>query len=160
MLSNLMSESCRFAFAVHILAMLAHRRGGGVTSELIAGSVNTNPVVVRRILSSLRRAGLVRCAKGAHGGATLCRAPETIGLDEIHRAMEPQRSLGGKQHRPNLRCPVARQIKRVLEDVYSSAQRALNASLAERTLADALEPAGRSTAAPRRRAAARSRKAA
>ncbi len=134
-----MAESCRFAFAVHILAVLAQHRGHGVTSDVLAGSVNTNPVVVRRILSSLRRAGLVCCAKGCGGGATLCREPETIPLDEIYRAIEPQRSLAGKRHQPNLRCPVGRQIKRVLEEVYSSAQCALEASLAERTLADALE---------------------
>ncbi len=133
-----MAESCRFAFAVHILAMLADQPGRGVTSDYLAGSVNTNPVVVRRIISSLRRAGLVCCAKGAGGGATLCRDPESIRLDEIYRAIEPQRSLKANRHRPNLRCPVARQIKRVLEDVYASAQRALEASLAERTLADAL----------------------
>lgn len=134
-----MAESCRFAFAVHILAVLAHHRGCGVTSDVLAGSVNTNPVVVRRILSSLRRAGLVCCAKGCGGGATLCREPESIALDEIYRAIEPQRSLAGKRHHPNLHCPVGRQIKRVLEEVYSSAQCALEASLAERTLADALQ---------------------
>lgn len=133
-----MAESCRFAFAVHILAVLAHQRGHGVTSDVLAGSVNTNPVVVRRILSSLRRAGLVCCAKGCGGGATLCRDPESITLDEIYRAIEPQRSLAGKRHHPNLRCPVGRQIKRVLENVYSAAQTALEASLAERTLADAI----------------------
>src|SRR5258708_35279910 len=114
-----MAESCRFAFAVHILAMLAHRPGRGVTSEYLAGSVNTNPVVVRRVISSLRRAGLVCCAKGAGGGATLCREPETIGLDEIYRAIEPARSLATKRHRPNLRCPVARQVKTVLQEVYA-----------------------------------------
>lgn len=134
-----MAESCRFAFAVHILVVLAHQRGHGVTSELLAGSVNTNPVVVRRILSSLRRAGLVCCAKGCGGGATLCRDPQSITLDEIYRAIEPQRSLAGKRHQPNVECPVGRQIKRVLEEVYSAAQTALEASLAERTLADALE---------------------
>ena len=147
-----MAESCRFAFAVHILAMLTRRRGRGVTSEFIAGSVNTNPVVVRRILSSLRRAGLVCCAKGAGGGATLCRTPETIGLDEIYRAMEPQRSFAGGRHRPNLDCPVARRVKTVLEEVYFSAQQALETSLAKRTLAD--------TVRSRRRSARRVRKAA
>ncbi|MGB8166181.1 MAG: Rrf2 family transcriptional regulator [Chthoniobacteraceae bacterium] len=154
-----MAESCRFAFAVHILAVLAHQRGHGVTSDMLAGSVNTNPVVVRRILSSLRRAGLVCCAKGCGGGATLCRDPETIALDEIYRAIEPQRSLAGKRHHPNLRCPVGRQIKRVLEEVYSSAQCALEASLAERTLADALENIGDAPPAPRK-APRSSRKAA
>jgi Rrf2 family protein len=134
-----MAGSCRFAFAVHILAVLAYRRGGGISSDLLAGSVNTNPVVVRRIVSSLRRAGLVCCAKGAGGGATLCREPRTIHLDEIYRAIEPPRSLSASRHRPNLRCPVGRGIKRVLEEVHADAQRALEKSLAGRTLADALE---------------------
>jgi len=152
-----MAESCRFAFAVHILAVLAHRRGGGgVTSELLAASVNTNPVVVRRVMSTLRRAGLVCCAKGTGGGATLCRDPETIHLDEIYRAMEPQRSMAANRHRPNLRCPVGRGIKRMLAEVHAAAQEALEASLAERTLADALEhvaPAPSAAAAPRIRKA-------
>jgi Rrf2 family protein len=155
-----MAESCRFAFAVHILAMLAHQPGRGLTSDLLAGSVNTNPVVVRRILSSLRHAGLVCCAKGAGGGATLCRAPESIGLDEIYRAMEPLRSFASSRHHPNLRCPVARGIKRVLEDVYSSAQQAFEASLAERTLADALGDLEPTPPSPTRRPRVRSRKTA
>lgn len=134
-----MAESCRFAFAVHILAMLAHHPDGGLTSDRLAGSVNTNPVVVRRLLSALRQAGLVSCAKGAGGGASLTRAPKKIGLDEIYRAIEPERSLAGKRHHPNRRCPVGREIKFVLEEVYAAAQRALEASLAKRTLADAVK---------------------
>jgi len=108
-------------------------------------------VVVRRIISSLREAGLVCCAKGAGGGATLCRDPETIGLDEIYRAIEPERSLATKRHRPNLRCPVARQVKQVLETVYASAQEAFEASLAERTLADTLQVRETKPARPIRR---------
>jgi len=134
-----MAESCRFAFAVHILAMLAHQPEGGVNSERIAGSVNTNPVVVRRILSALKHAGLVCCVKGAGGGASLARPPKEIGLDAIYRAIEPERSLAGKRHHPNRRCPVGREIKSVLEEVYAAAQGALEASLAKRTLADAVK---------------------
>jgi Rrf2 family protein len=119
--------------------------------------VNTNPVVVRRILSALRQAGLVRCVKGAGGGASLARAPRSIRLDEIHRAIEPQRSLAGKKHHPNLRCPVGREIKVVLEEVYAAAERALEVSLAKRTLADAVK--GIPQAASGRVPAAQSRKA-
>jgi len=134
-----MAESCRFAFAVHILAVLAHHPGRGVTSDSLARSVNTNPVVVRRIVSTLRQAGLVCCSKGAGGGATLCRQPETIRLDEVYRAIEAPQTLTARRHRPNLGCPVARKIKIMLEEVYASAQQPMEASLAQRTLADALE---------------------
>lgn len=131
-----MAASCRFAFAVHILAVLALKRGGGVTSEALAGSVNTNPVVIRRVLSTLRRAGFVCCAKGAGGGATLCRPPEEIPLDVIYRTVEPAASFSAHPHEPNQRCRVGRQIALVLDEVFSSARQALEAALAQRTLAD------------------------
>ncbi|OQC68483.1 MAG: putative HTH-type transcriptional regulator YwnA [Verrucomicrobia bacterium ADurb.Bin006] len=50
----------RFTVAIHVLCLLAHSQGQALTSEYIAGSVNTNPVVIRRLLAALRRAGLVR----------------------------------------------------------------------------------------------------
>lgn len=132
-----MAASCRFAFAVHILAVLAlKKRDGGVTSETLAGSVNTNPVVIRRVLSTLRQAGFVCCAKGAGGGATLCVPPEKIPLDAIYRAVEPGSSFSVHPHAPNQRCPVGRQIELVLEDVFSSAHRAWEASLSRHTLAE------------------------
>jgi len=51
-----MRKSSRFVVAAHSLAMLAYSKGEALTSDYIAGSVNTNPVVVRRILSMLARA--------------------------------------------------------------------------------------------------------
>jgi Rrf2 family protein len=151
-----MAASCRFAFAVHILAVLALKRGGGVTSELLAGSVNTNPVVIRRILSELRKAGLVCCAKGAGGGATLCLSAEKVSLAAIFRAVEPGAGFSAHPQSPNKRCPVGRQIEVVLDDVFSSAQRALEAELARRSLAEVVAAMAEETPPPR----SRSRKAA
>ena len=74
--------------------MLASKReGGGVCSDALAGSVNTNPVVIRRLLSQLRKAGLVTTQKGSCGGATLCASPEEISLDAVYRAVEPMASF-------------------------------------------------------------------
>ena len=74
-----MASSCRFAFAVHVLAVLALKReGGGVCSDRLASSVNTNPVIIRRLITRLRLAGLVCTQKGAGGGASLCQEPEDI----------------------------------------------------------------------------------
>lgn len=156
-----MATSCRFAFAVHILALLAHRRAtGGACSDLLAGSVNTNPVVIRRLLSRLRRAGLVKTQKGASGGAALCGPPESIPLDAVYRAIEPAPSFGSHRNKPNQRCPVGAGIERVLDEVFASAQSALEAALAERSLRDVLD--AMAAAAPPRRATSRasSRKAA
>ncbi|MEA3211992.1 MAG: hypothetical protein QOE70_5049 [Chthoniobacter sp.] len=145
-----MASSCRFAFAIHILAVLALKREGGVTSDCLAASVNTNPVVIRRVVSTLRRAGLVCCAQGAGGGATLCRAPESIGLDEVYRAVEPLTAFSGHPHQPDLRCPVGRQIKVVLEEIHASAHQAFAAALAERTLAEVVAMLTESPRPPRR----------
>ncbi len=131
-----MAASCRFAFAVHILAVLALKRGRGATSDVLAGSVNTNPVVVRRLLPVLRQAGFICCAKGAGGGATLCCPPEEIALDAIYRAVEPAATFSAHPHTPDQRCKVGRQIELVLDEVFSSAQTALESALARRTLAD------------------------
>ena len=152
-----MAASCRFAFAVHILAVLALKHEGGVTSEVIAGSVNTNPVIIRRVLSTLRRAGFVCCAKGAGGGATLCCPPERISLDAIYRAVEPDASFSVHPQEPNQRCPVGRQIQLVLDEVFSSAQRAFESALAQRTLAEVVARMAEETPPMPR---ARSRKAA
>ena len=137
--TSLVMASCRFAFAVHILAVLAYKEGVGATSELLGRSVNTNPVVVRRILSELRRAGLVLTHKGAGGGARLSRPPQEISLAEIYRAVEHGPSFSMHPHPPNPRCPVGHKIEAVLAEVFTAAQEALARELDRRTLAELLE---------------------
>ncbi|HEU0301350.1 MAG TPA: Rrf2 family transcriptional regulator, partial [Longimicrobium sp.] len=85
--------SSRMAVAVHVLAYLAWRRDEPITSERMASSVNTNPVVVRRIMGSLRNAGLVSVQPGVGGGAQLAREPEDITLLEVYRAVEEKEEL-------------------------------------------------------------------
>ena len=134
-----MAASCRFAFAVHVLAVLALRGDEAVTSEKLAQSVNTNAVVIRRILADLRRAGLVCTCKGAGGGAWLTLTPEEIRLDEVYRAMESCPSFSLHPHQPNQRCLVGRRIEEVLTGVFNSAQAAFEEALSRRTLAEVLE---------------------
>lgn len=137
--ARFMAATCRFAFAVHILAVLAYKQAAGVNSDSLAGSVNTNPVVVRRILSELRRAGLVKTLRGTGGGSRLSRAPSEISLDSIYRALDCGPSFASHPQQPNQRCPVGRKIEAVLTAVFNSAQTALEQALAGRTLADVLE---------------------
>jgi Rrf2 family protein len=153
-----MAESCRFAFAIHILSVLALREKEGVTSRTLAGSVNTNPVVIRRIVSSLQNAGLVKTSKGAGGGVTLAAPAAAIALDSVYRAIAETPSFGQHRTKPNVRCPVGANIQRVLDEVFGSAQEALEAALAERTLADVVsEMVPAPATAPRRRPGAKTR---
>ncbi|MDF2718835.1 MAG: Rrf2 family transcriptional regulator, partial [Paenibacillus sp.] len=81
-----MAINSRFAVGVHILSLLEINKEGRNTSEYIAGSVNTNPVVVRRITGMLSKAGLVRTSPGV-AGATLARPIEEITLYDVYKAV-------------------------------------------------------------------------
>lgn len=134
-----MTISSRFAVAVHILTLLETGRGEPLTSEYMAGSVNTNPAVVRRILSMLARAGLTRARMGAGGGTVLARPAEEITLRDVYRAVECQSHLFALHHeKPNPKCPIGRNIQAVLERATGAAQSALEKELGERTLADVM----------------------
>src|SRR5687768_3745505 len=113
--------SSRVAVAVHILAYLAWRRGEPSTSERIAGSVNTNPVVVRRIMGALREAGLVQAQPGAGGGATLLRGPGEITLRDVYRAVEDGGELFSVHADPCQHCGIGSNIRQVLRGVFCRA---------------------------------------
>ncbi|MBI1779145.1 MAG: Rrf2 family transcriptional regulator [Proteobacteria bacterium] len=130
-----MSSNCRFAMATHIMAILALKADGPTTSEFMAGSINTNPVVVRRLIAALGRAGLVHAQRGAAGGVTLAKQPDRIRLWDIHEAVEANDSFAVHQH-PNDACPVGRKIQRVLAQVRSRTEQALKAELSHITVAD------------------------
>ena len=134
-----MSRNCRFAVAVHIATLLAHTGEKPATSEWIAGSVNTNPVVVRRILASLARAGLVRSQRGTAGGSLLARPAEQITLRDVYLAVAEEDAAPPVHHQPpNDACPVGANIIAILVDELSRADAAKEAELAKTTVAGVL----------------------
>ena len=155
-----MAANCRFAFAVHILSVLALKKNEDVTSDVLAGSVNTNPVVIRRIVSALQQAGLVATVKGARGGVKLAESPQHISLGAVYRAMGSPANLSGHRHEPNQRCPVGRNIVLVLDEVFASAQAALDDALSRRTIADVVETISHESDPAPRAKKVRARKAA
>lgn len=124
--------------AVHVLAVLAYKEGEPVTSGLLASSVNTNPVVIRRLLLLLQEAALVETRKGAGLGSRLRRPPERINLGDVYRAVETEDSFVFPSRKPNRECPVGQCIQTALENVFVSAERALERELSKTTLADIL----------------------
>ena len=132
-----MQISSRFSVAVHVLSLLALPEQDGVplTSERMAGSVNTNPVVIRRILGQLKKAGLVE-VRPASGGTFLTRQPATITLLEVYRAVEvvEEGQLFSVHDKPNPACLVGRHIQSALDDTLQRAQTALERVLAHTTL--------------------------
>src|SRR5580704_17212767 len=124
-----MRTSCRFAMAVHVLAVLAYKEGDRVTSAALAGSVNTNPVIIRRLLLALQHAKLVETNKGVGAGSRLSRSPRRINLAEIYRAVEACEPVASPSREPNQDCPVGHIMRATLEKVFASAQKALERDL-------------------------------
>ena len=125
--------------AVHVLAVLAYKEGDRITSTFLAGSVNTNPVIIRRLLLDLQRARLIETSKGAGSGSRLSRAPGRINLGEIYRAVEESESFARPSGKPNEACPVGQCMREALDKIFSSAQSALEADLEKTTLAGLIE---------------------
>ncbi|HEY9855585.1 MAG TPA: Rrf2 family transcriptional regulator [Stenomitos sp.] len=133
-----MSISSRFVVAVHILTLLETSGGKPTTSDWIAGSVNTNPAVVRRLLSMLAKADLTTSQLGTGGGALLARPASDITLLEVYRAVDEGELFALHNEAPNPACPVGRNIQAALQDTLTSAQRALEAELSHQTIAGVL----------------------
>ncbi|MGK7867296.1 Rrf2 family transcriptional regulator [Falsiroseomonas sp. E2-1-a20] len=130
----------RFAVAVHILLLLATAPGGQLTSGRLAESVGTNPVVIRRLAGQLARAGLIRIRRGP-GGAELAKAPEDITLGQIWQAMRRKGLPLLPVHRGTTRTETgpAGPIPALLRQAFDSAEAAMEADLAQVTLANLRE---------------------
>lgn len=146
--------SSRFAVAVHVLTLMAWADDEPLKSDYVACSVNTNPVVIRRILCALGRAGLVTSQTGAAGGSRLARPPAEITLSEVYRAVEPREIFSMHRQRPSRDCPVGMNIEGVLANVLTEVDGAVERVLSEMTVAGvvkALEPDARAAAAKKKR---------
>ncbi|WP_374719063.1 Rrf2 family transcriptional regulator [Parageobacillus toebii] len=145
-----MKISSRFTVAVHILSLLALEKNAHCTSEWIAGSVNTNPVVVRRVIGQLKKAGLVQVRPGT-GGAFLTKDTQEITLLDIYRAVEvvEEGELFQIHEHPNPQCPVGANIQAVLEVILHRAQAAMENVLREIRLHDIVTTLAQKIAANR-----------
>jgi Rrf2 family protein len=125
--------------AVHVLSFLAYKEGDRVTSQCLAGSVNTNPVIIRRLLLDLQRARLIDTNKGVGAGSRLSRSPRRINLAEVYRAVEACEAFANPSRKPNSDCPVGHIMRQTLEKIFVSAQHALERDLEKTSLADVID---------------------
>lgn len=122
--------------AVHIMTALAFL-GEKATSEMLANTVNTNPVVIRRLVGELARAGLVHTERGQSGGFSLARSASTISLLDIYRAVMPDTELMPLHENPeNRKCPVSCNVRSALAAHLDRAQGVYERELQKVMLAD------------------------
>ncbi len=123
----------QFTFAVHIMTALAFANEK-MDSGALAASVNTNPVVVRRLLLALRRAKLIETYAGKNGGAKLRRKPSQISLVDIYDAVEPRPVIALNERQALRQCDVSCHMKRIMRSVAESTEDAVRKHLRRITL--------------------------
>ena len=128
----------RFTIALHIFACVdVFKDEYKVTSEFLAGSINTNPVIIRKILSQLKNAGLITVARGT-GGIELTRDLSEITFFDVYEAVGAVENgdLFHFHDSPNTQCPVGRNIHALLDDKLKAIQSAMEDEMRKFTLLD------------------------
>lgn len=127
-------NNTRFATAIHIMTLLAKSPQEWLTSDWIAGSINVNPVIVRKEIGVLKEAGLIVSRQGKEGGSRLSRNPETIYISEIYSAVKNTEVLGKKNQNPNPACEVGREINNHLDNLFVETDKLVLNFLGDKTL--------------------------
>jgi Rrf2 family protein len=128
--------SVQFTVAAHLMTALAFWSGEGIPSTMLAESVNTDPSFVRKSLSKLAKAGLVRTRRGKNGASTLARPAKQITLLDIYRASEAPQAFAIHGYPAKKGCAVSCNIKEGLQSVLQRGQKSFEKTLAGITLAD------------------------
>lgn len=134
-----MSISSRFSVGIHILTLIGMYKDEALSSENIAGSVNTNPVVIRKIIGMLKNAGLINVKPGI-AGAELSKELSEITLLDVYKAVNvvQEKELFSVHEQPNPACYVGRNIQSTIIPIFFKAQHALEAELESVTLKDVI----------------------
>lgn len=133
-----MQISSKFTVALHIFTCVdAFGNEYKITSDFLAGSINTNPVIIRKILSQLKNAGLIMVARGT-GGVEITRPLNEITFYDVYEAIDPVENgdLFSFHAGPNPQCPVGRNIHVLLDDKLKAVQLAMENEMKKYTLDD------------------------
>jgi Rrf2 family protein len=138
-----MAVTCKFATGVHVLVLLGSEPDTRQTSTDIALKLDTNPVVVRRVLASLQQAKLIETQKGPNGGSKLLKSPKAITLADVYKAAET--GLFSLFHTPNVRAAAALRVNGALEKIFSGSMTALMDEFEKTSLSQVLMRVAKTT---------------
>ena len=126
----------KFSVAVHILILISEAPNP-LNSDQIAGSVGTNASYIRKILSLLKKSGMIHSHRGV-SGYELTTTPDRITLLAIYQSVmvEPQIHLLDIHQNPNDQCVVGRHIRPMLTEMFEGIEESFARELSQRTLAD------------------------
>ena len=135
-----MQISSRFTIAIHIFACIeTFEKEYKVTSDFLESSVNVNPVIIRKLLAQLKKAGLIAVRRGS-GGASIAKPLEDITFLDVYRAVDcvEQGTLFHFHENPNRQCPVGKNIHKILDDKLQRVQNAMENEMKKITMADVI----------------------
>ena len=132
-----MQISSRFTIAIHIITCIeTFKDEYKTTSDFLAASVNVNPVIIRRILQQLKKAGIVETKRGS-GGAYAAKPLDEITFYDVYKAVDcVENDLFHFHENPNTKCPVGRNIHFVLDNRLRDVQNTMENKLKEMNLSD------------------------
>lgn len=136
-----MQISSRFTIAVHIFACIdTFEKEQKITSDFLSTSIQVNPVIIRKILSSLKKSQLLNVQRGT-GGTTIAKPLDQITLYDIYQSVEciENGELFHFHENPNLGCPVGRNIHHILDDKLLRVQKAMENELKSITLKEVID---------------------
>ncbi|WP_026673394.1 Rrf2 family transcriptional regulator [Alkalihalobacterium bogoriense] len=135
-----MSISSRFSVGIHILTLIEMNKEGRNSSEFIASSINTNPVVVRKLIGMLKKEGLVEVRPGI-AGAKIAKDSADITLLDVYKAVNvvQENELFSIHDKPNPKCVVGKNIQATIEPIFTAAQLAMEKVLGNVTLKDVID---------------------
>lgn len=136
-----MQITSNFTIAVHIITAIDYFKDSEtVTSSFLAGSVGANPVIVRNVMGSLKNAGIIETSQGKSGIA-LCRPLDKITLYDVYEAVGcvGEDGLFHFHEKPNMECPVGRNIHKAMDDRLYKIQAAMEQELKATTLKEIAE---------------------
>lgn len=110
----------RFSVSVHIMTAVAFDsadRKSLMTSEMLSSSIKTNPAVIRRLVSKLVEAGLLKAYKGKSGGVELAKKAQEISLRDIYMAASGKKLLNSPDKAPLKKCPVSCSMGKIMNEV-------------------------------------------
>ena len=122
------------AVGLHIMGFLCARAGQPLTSDVLAQTYGTSPVVVRRVLSKLSQANLIETRRGAGGGSVLTRKPTMINLRQVYEAICDNPEL--LRRHPGENTGVAQVLAGYINDLYALAEEALLKKLESVTVSE------------------------
>lgn len=133
-----MKYSVRFSDAIHILVYIQIFQGIDLSSDTIAKSVQTNPVTIRKIMSDLRKANLVKTESGK-ATPSLVMPPEKISLAIIYKAVEKSSALFHSDKNTDPNCLIGGNIQKVLDQKYIYLQQSVENEMKTIFLSEIIE---------------------